>query len=518
MSDWLMRVIKAEAKHLVELAAEDDELRADLRALAESILAATAAAPSAVEASDLSPAPDEGAQADVQQPAEPLRELTLGRSLPSASNPRSVSSTTPRSRTSHDNLVHLETRCRRKCEAARWAAERLRRAREGYNVDVEGARMDPEMVEWADRLADCFYWMQSSEGAPPADLSLIDNLGGCFEAVAGALMLVRVMLDEHPGNQNILERLLPFVAEAQSALRVALQRLGAAADSDQLETFEWLKVSAARNHVYVKRFMRADEMADPAGWYDLLARIESAGASGKQSRLTDTQVDRIRDRLKHVQRGAGHDDDWLTLITVVDEIVGEGVPPSNREIRELLLPVIDELPTWEEYPDGFRLVLREIDRFLATRSAPTKAPVSHELSAEVKEVARLLGGKSIVLIGGNRRREAQESLRRALALRDLAWIETKEHQAVDTFEPLIARADVALVLLAIRWSSHAFGDVKQICDRHGKLMVRLPGGYSPNQVAAQILLQSSGQLSSNLGPGAAHTRPPVRSASGPEPG
>ena len=44
MSDWLMRVIKAEAERLIELAAEDDELRADLRALAQSILAATASA------------------------------------------------------------------------------------------------------------------------------------------------------------------------------------------------------------------------------------------------------------------------------------------------------------------------------------------------------------------------------------------------------------------------------------------------------------------------------------------
>ena len=44
MSDWLMKVIRAEAKRLIELAAEDDELRADLRALAEQILAATAAA------------------------------------------------------------------------------------------------------------------------------------------------------------------------------------------------------------------------------------------------------------------------------------------------------------------------------------------------------------------------------------------------------------------------------------------------------------------------------------------
>ena len=41
MSDWLMKVIKAEAKQLIALAADDDELRADLRALANEILAAT---------------------------------------------------------------------------------------------------------------------------------------------------------------------------------------------------------------------------------------------------------------------------------------------------------------------------------------------------------------------------------------------------------------------------------------------------------------------------------------------
>ena len=35
MSDWLMRVIKAEADRLIDLAADDDELRADLRALAK---------------------------------------------------------------------------------------------------------------------------------------------------------------------------------------------------------------------------------------------------------------------------------------------------------------------------------------------------------------------------------------------------------------------------------------------------------------------------------------------------
>ena len=312
MSDWLMRVIKAEADRLVELAAEDDELRADLRALAESILEATAPPELKIDV-NAAESPSDATTAEEAPMAEPPLELTLGRPSLSRANFRPVSSPVNRAKAKHDDLTAIESRCRQKCEAARWAAERLRRAREGYDVDVECAGMAQEMVEWADRLTDCFYWLQSSAGLQPADLSLVDNVGGCFEAVAEALVLVRVMREEHPGNQNVLERSLPLVAEAQSGLRAAFQDLGAADDPDQWEVFEWLKATAARHHVYVKRFMRADEQADPAQWYDLVARIESVRASGKQSRLPESQVERIRNRLKHVQQGAGHDDDWLAL-------------------------------------------------------------------------------------------------------------------------------------------------------------------------------------------------------------
>ena len=148
------------------------------------------------------------------------------------------------------------------------------------------------------------------------------------------------------------------------------------------------------------------------------------------------------------------------------------------------------------YPKTFNSVVRELDRFLATRSPSPRLETSHEPTEEVRQVADLLRGKSVVLIGGDRRREAQESLRKAFELESLIWLQTKEHQSVLSFEPLIARPEVALVLLAIRFASHGFGDAKQFCEHHGKPLVRLPGGYSPNQVAAQVLMQCSEQLRS----------------------
>ena len=133
---------------------------------------------------------------------------------------------------------------------------------------------------------------------------------------------------------------------------------------------------------------------------------------------------------------------------------------------------------------------------LPTRGRKGTAPALP--NAKVAEAARLLRGGSVVLIGGDRRPGAQEKLNTALNLKELLWIETRVHESIDKFEHYIARRDVALVLLAIRWSSHSFGDVKRYCDHYDKPIVRLPGGYNPIQVAAQILAQCSRQLGHKL--------------------
>jgi hypothetical protein len=498
MADWLMRVIKAEATQLIALAADDDELRTELRALASEILAATeergtedrSAASKPDGSTILEPVECE---TESKELCEPLRELTFGRSAPFKSEKRAEPTFASSLATSHDELAPIEANCRWKGEAARWAAERLLRIREGTDCRELDTPTGSEMAEWADKLADCFCWAQASESSDKADLSRLDDVAGCFETLAEALAGVASLREKYHGSKAI-DRLLPLVAEAQSALRAALKRLGASDDPDQLEVFQWVKASAARHHVYLKRFMRADDVANPVGWAELISRIEAMAQSGQLSRKQSSELEHIRDPLARIQDGAGVEEDWNAVIRTVDELVKGGVPASNREIRTALLPVIESLPERNDFPTGFRLVLHEIDRFLARRSSAPAHAAPHTSSAVTEEAARLLQGRSIVLIGGIRRREGQDAVRRALRLSDLIWIETKEHQSIDSFEPIIARSDVALVLLAIRWSSHAFGDVRLFCDRHAKPLVRLPGGYSPNQVAAQIIAQCSEKL------------------------
>src|SRR5262245_64354723 len=95
MTDWQMKIIAAEAERLIELAAEDADLRADLRLLAQRILAATlepqtdheatptnSSSPAEPTSTGQESVPHEAARGDPPRPDEPLRRLTLGRSSP----------------------------------------------------------------------------------------------------------------------------------------------------------------------------------------------------------------------------------------------------------------------------------------------------------------------------------------------------------------------------------------------------------------------------------------------------
>ena len=103
MPGWEMKIIEAEARRLLSLAAEDAELRADLRALALAILAATEApqtetpVPPAAKETGAGREPDpanHGApQADQTQEPEPLHELTLGQSRPAPAEPHQPAGT-----------------------------------------------------------------------------------------------------------------------------------------------------------------------------------------------------------------------------------------------------------------------------------------------------------------------------------------------------------------------------------------------------------------------------------------
>ena len=267
-----MRTIRAGARRLLELTADDGQLRADLRALAEEILAATEVSSPSVSSPVIEPHmgiqhPLAGPAASIDEELacelrpstlaprddanEPLQELTLGRSRPTSSSDSIARSLPAKRGVAGEDLASLEARCRRKAEAARWAAECQRRIREGADFHSAGDPLDEEMAEWARKLTDGLYWMGSQTASDSTGVAILDDIAGCFDTVAESLALVQ----ETQGRGKIFEQALQYLAEAQSAARRALQRVGIADDRDQENVHEWIRSTAARQRIYLGRLM-----------------------------------------------------------------------------------------------------------------------------------------------------------------------------------------------------------------------------------------------------------------------
>jgi hypothetical protein len=264
-------------------------------------------------------------------------------------------------------------------------------------------------------------------------------------------------------------------------------------DTEQQSIYEWLRRTATENGIFIERHLRADDPADPNNSADIRNRIQAVREACRKSlnrrRQRTDRVKRLRYHTKRLVSGRGTDHDWQTVAQVADQLVGDGVPPSNREIRDAVLPLIDIAPGSDGFPLAFRLVLREAQKYRAEQEVQLPSQDEVTPTDEVRAVRKVMEGTSLVIIGGDCRDHAQDRIKEAFALKEVDWVKSRAHQSVERFRPHIMRDDVKVVLLMIRWASHDWRDIKQLCDGHGKLFVRLPGGYGLNQVAGQIMAQ-----------------------------
>jgi hypothetical protein len=398
------------------------------------------------------------------------------------------------------DLSLIEERCRLKAEGAIWAATRKRKMKDGADFATDIEPHDTAIISRAKAISSCFLWMCHPSGPSPANLAQYEELAGCFEAAADAAALLSLVEQFAGGDRAVLEQAFHLAAEAQSALRVAVTTIGAAnPDGDQARLFGWLRSAAQEHQIWISRYMRQDDPADPTQWAKLRERLKQCSEQVNRFKDRDKRrkklLNNIKYRIKRIQAVPDADsaDDWRSVIDAADQLVDEGVPPSNSELREMLLPILDEIPENLEIPKNFALVMREADRYLAASPPRPMRPVETAPSPELRRAAELVGGRSVVLIGGVKRPQQAEALTEALNLKELIWVEGRD-QTYKDFEPHVANEDVACVVLAIRWSRHGFGEVKEFCHKYGKPLVRLPGGYNPRQVAYHIVNQVGDRL------------------------
>ena len=398
------------------------------------------------------------------------------------------------------DMATVNTRCLIKAEGCDWAAHYREQWEDDYADHTRRKASYDDIIARARALPNCYVWPLNPRLSVPASHRMA-QYAQAYRNLAHAAELAHSIHRDGPHGGEWLLEAYTLLAQAQSALRAALEVDALYSDSDQEEAFRWLRTRTSEDRVLVPRHMKLEDPADFADSDDLTHRLNTLRTRLSDLRQQGSQkramLGKARYHARFLQANPGPESlaDWRKFVEAINALVDMGVPPSDVEIRDLMVPIIDQAPDGYEFPPNVERVMESVDEYLGARESDDSAePRQRAVSPEVAEVAALLEGQVIVLIGGQVRPQSKRALERDLHLAELRWVPAAHHQSHYMFESAIARPETALVMLAIRWASHSFENVDELCRRYGKPYVRLPGGYSPNQVAKQIIEQVGQQV------------------------
>ena len=412
MPSELATALTALADRLAQLAVHYQGLHEELKTLALSLVSVTENCESPGvkhevehQPTSMSPA-DEEAPRDDEKATERLPILTLGSARRVVADGLAVK-VSHRSGTTDEELGEIEARSRLKAEAMRWASTRRQLMKDGANFRDRISPGDRDLLLRANELPECHLWMCKPSFTVPDDLTLLEDAARWFDLVADALAIVRSVLGDSKVEKEFLGLSMEVLAQSQSALRVAVRRVSDRADRDQARVYEWLRSTVNRKQMSLKRYMRLDDPADPANLDEIKAIL-----AGTKDRICGRQATNERKRAclsrlsyhaKLIGRHGANETDWRSIIEAVEAALRHGIPPSNVEIRDLLLPIIDLSPEGSDLPQGYRLVLREIRRCLESEDEDGDQLHISTDSEELDRAATFLGGKTVILLGGEPR-------------------------------------------------------------------------------------------------------------------
>lgn len=185
-------------------------------------------------------------------------------------------------------------------------------------------------------------------------------------------------------------------------------------------------------------------------------------------------------------------DHALRIVNAADRYHRAGGSPGDPSWQSWVTRAIDVIRDTYPIPTGAEIIYNEAEWERAQRAAPPpQAP-----SATLLKARSLLEGRSAVVIGGVPHKHNINSLREELGLKDLSWPETRRHEDFGKYEHEMRREDVTLLLFVVKIADHFYADrLRAIARERNIAMVHIKAGYSPEQVAKDIVEQASHILS-----------------------
>ncbi|HLP83788.1 MAG TPA: hypothetical protein VK157_05515 [Phycisphaerales bacterium] len=410
-----------------------------------------------------------------------------------------------------DDLELLELIAKRtalKMQACDVAKQRRTAEKTGEGKELTRQQTQTLIAE-AKALPNCFLWMFMPGHDIPED-NVMDMMRDCYETLHLSAKVASVFVGQG-SHANIAQftQGMKMLAEAQSGLRLILKQSWMERDDvDQYDAFMWLRRTAEVQHIFVDRFMRLDDPADPVRAPQLRDEIRALLVEAEKTSADSKATKKVLNKIKyHAQRIAdeGENSDpaeWRSLQTAV-----AGLPALDGRAREqyedMMAPIAelvegDGVPGDVELDGAFTEAMDAIyqkRKRRAEKAAERDEASAPRYSADVLAVRGRVAGKRLVLIGGTRFPQQEQRLRDAFELADFDWISLREHASSAPMEPVIAKADTAIVVAITRLAGHHhIDDARDYARKHDKLFVQLPAGHSPEQVAKAVMEQVGDRL------------------------
>jgi len=396
------------------------------------------------------------------------------------------------------DLGLIAARARLKGQSCRVYIER--RAAEG-DPDREPELIERmnSMIDEAKSFPDCFLWVFWRYEEQPSD-EWLRVIGDCYEALSeGAELCGEVVDPKRSATSEEMEAAFLRFAEASSALRVVLGSTWLTTpDRDQDESHEWLRREAFDRGIYIPRFMKLGDPADPGRARTLRGEIAALRATLGERRDREKRIESLFNKARYhadrlPQSGTANEHDCNRINEAVAELERLDVSPADPRLDGLRKMVAaDVFPP--ELP-AHHLLRRAPAGAAAAAAASKPAEEPRAWSDRVLEARRLLEGGGVVIVGGEPRPEAIERIREAFALRGVKWVELSEHGTGEPMRAPIARPETVTVFILIKLCGHLHAEEARNYARDaGKPTVNLPAGYNPEQIAEQLLSQAAERL------------------------
>lgn len=349
------------------------------------------------------------------------------------------------------------------------------------------------MVTQAKAMPWCFLWAPF-RGQPLPPLEVVGTAGRAYANLASIAELTD-RIHKRPDLRKHLQKALELLAEAQSALRAILARTWLTRDDqDQADAFYWLRRVTETERCFIERFLRLDDPADPEAHERLRADIDALRVRVDNAAKQSKDIAGALNKLKYHARkfAIGGDSDELGALRSAAALVeAAGIDPADKRVREALGPAVAAIVQTTD-PEEFLGKAAGAAAHAATGGA---SPQPRAYSPSVDRVREMLAGSRVVVLGGEELAHQRDRLSEAFALGDLDWISLREHASSAPLEAAIANPSTRVVIALVKLAGHQhIDDARRWSRQHNRAFVMVPGGFSPEQVAAAVLEQASERI------------------------